>query len=452
MQAVLNENQPKRAFFLDGPGGSGKSYLYNTLMCVLRGQGETLVPIAFTGQAATLLKGGRTAHSQFKLPVPIVETSTAGLRLDTPEALRVKNAKLILWDEVTMAPSHALNAIDIWLQDLMQNHKPFGGKVMLLGGDFRQTLPVIPRGHRAAIVGATIKCSKSWKHFISLKLTSNMRANADELSFANWLIQLGDGKLQSELGEDIIEIPQACVVEGSIVDAVFGEKILPEDMHMMHTKAILCPKNEEALGINEDVLKRLPGEMKTYYSVDTANCDDPSEALNYPVEFLNTLTPSGLPPHKLNLKVGAVIMLLRNLNTSRGLCNGTRLIVMHMMENIIHAKVLTGTASGQQVFIPRVNIDPSETNLPFSFIRRQFPIRVSYCMTINKGQGQTFDVVGIYLPEPVFSHGQLYVAFSRAKSEGSVKVKVLATPKQGKLKKNSDRVFTVNCVYKEVFN
>jgi ATP-dependent DNA helicase PIF1 len=96
-------------------------------------------------------------------------------------------------------------------------------------------------------------------------------------------------------------------------------------------------------------------------------------------------------------------------------------------------QVLTGKASGQQVFIPRVNIDPSEINLPFSFIRRQFPIRVPYCMTLNKGQGQTFDVVGIYLPEPVFSHGQLCVAFSRAKSEGSVKVKVLTTPKQGKL-------------------
>ena len=223
-------------------------------------------------------------------------------------------------------------------------------------------------------------------------------------------------------------------------------------MNSLHKKAILCPKNEEALNINEDILSRLPGEMKTYYSVDTAKCDDPSEALNYPVEFLNTLTPSGLPPHKLNLKIGAIVMLLRNLNTSRGLCNGTRLIVRQMMENVIHAEVLTGTAAGQHVFIPRTNIDPSETNLPFSFIRRQFPIRVAYCMTINKGQGQTFDVVGIYLPEPVFSHGQLYVAFSRAKSEASVKVKILPTSKQGRLKKNSNRVFTENCVYREVFN
>ena len=142
--------------------------------------------------------------------------------------------------------------------------------------------------------------------------------------------------------------------------------------------------------------------------------DDEEEGQNYPQEFLHTLTPCGMPEHRLCLKVGAIIMLQRNLDIQSGLCNGTRLVVMNMHDHLIDAVPISNTI--QHVLIPRIKLAPSNVNLPFVLEHRQFPIRLAYSMTINKSQGQTFNRVGIHLPSPVFSHGQLYVAFSRAKS------------------------------------
>ena len=189
------------------------------------------------------------------------------------------------------------------------------------------------------------------------------------------------------------------------------------------------------------------GQARTYLSADSVKCDDEEERQNYPTEFLNSLTPSGMPPHRLNLKVDSVVMLLRNLSLQQGLCNGTRLKVTHMHNNCIQAVTLTGARQGNAVLIPRIKLAPSDTNLPFVLERHQFPLRLAYSMTINKAQGQTFAKVGIYLPSPVFAHGQLYVAFSRARSLATVKVKVVDTQQQGK---RGQRTVTPNVVYREV--
>ena len=168
--------------------------------------------------------------------------------------------------------------------------------------------------------------------------------------------------------------------------------------------------------INEAILDKLNGAPRTYFSDDSVVCDNPEEAANYPLEFLNSLTPSGMPPHKLRLKPGCVIMLLRNLDICNGICNGTRLIVKLLHNNSIDAEVLSSSQHKKRVLIPRIKLAPNDVNLPFVLERRQFPVRLAYSMTINKAQGQTFGTVGIFLPQPVFSHGQLYVAFSRARS------------------------------------
>lgn len=124
-------------------------------------------------------------------------------------------------------------------------------------------------------------------------------------------------------------------------------------------------------------------------------CDE-SEVIQFPLEFLNSLPPSGMPPHELHLKIGAIVMLLRNLDIKNGLCNGTRLIVQHMGNYILGYTIAFGANKGKYVLIPRISLCPSDTNLPFVLKRRQFPIRLSFAMTINKSQGQTFYKVGLY--------------------------------------------------------
>ncbi|KAI3936611.1 hypothetical protein MKW92_018391 [Papaver armeniacum] len=148
--------------------------------------------------------------------------------------------------------------------------------------------------------------------------------------------------------------------------------------------------------------------------------------------------------HKLTLKPGVPIMLLRNLSNADGLCNGTRLIVTQLGEKVIEATILTGPSTGNTVFIPRIVMTTPESSLPFILHRRQFPVRICYAMTINKSQGQSLPNVGVFLEEPVFSHGQLYVAISRTTRRQGLKILI---------KKNGDEPdgYTKNIVYGEIF-
>ena len=128
--------------------------------------------------------------------------------------------------------------------------------------------------------------------------------------------------------------------------------------------------------------------------------------------------------------------------------NGTRLIVLSLHELFIHGKILSGSHKGQECFIPRIDISPSDTEYPFKMTRRQFPVIPAFAMTINKSQGQSFNKVGVYQPSSVFSHGQLYVALSRARFRNNLKILVCNNGLQGNL--TADGVFTRIIVLKEL--
>jgi ATP-dependent DNA helicase PIF1 len=189
------------------------------------------------------------------------------------------------------------------------------------------------------------------------------------------------------------------------------------------------------------------GETHEYSSADSIDRTEAAHSEAFDVvttEFLSSLRCSGIPNHKLVLKVGAPIMLLRNLDQSEGLCNGTRLTLTKCGEHLLEAQIISGKNIGSIIYIPRMDLSPSESPWPFKLIRRQFPIVVSFAMTINKSQGQSLDSVGLYLPRSVFSHGQLYVAMSRVKSKKGLKI-LIHDKENGPLKT------TTNVVFKEVF-
>ena len=241
-------------------------------------------------------------------------------------------------------------------------------------------------------------------------------------------MKLGNGQLQ-QLGCSNIELPDFIHTINIDTDAPIEDllaALIPEGVKsaqnnsMFEDRAILTPRNNDVDMLNRAFIDEFEEESIVYKSFDTL-LDEKCHL--YPTEFLHTLCPGGMSPHELILKENCPVMLIRNIEPSSGLCNGTRLRCKRFFANTILCEIATGNYKGLNTMIHRINLrPPSSSEYPFQFQRKQFPIKLSFVMTINKAQGQTLNEVGIYLRQPCFSHGQLYVALSRARKACKVRV------------------------------
>ncbi|KAF8099160.1 hypothetical protein N665_0249s0002, partial [Sinapis alba] len=353
-----------------------------------------------------------------------------------------------------MAHRHAFETLDRSLRDLLSHEnpsaatQPFGGKTVLLGGDFRQILPVVPHGNRPDTVLASISQSYLWKMARLFTLSINMRLRQQDKDFAKWILEVGDGdaatlssfRPKHEEGDQIIVDRNFLIAKTGTPHEALAAAAYPNFLQNYRNKdylrerAVLTPTNSTVHDVNAYLLSQVPAPAREYLSSDSIELEatpDDDWTSHYPQEYLNSLEFPGLPNHRLCLKVGAPVMMLRNLNQEHGLCNGTRMMV-------------TRLDVGETVLIPRIQLSPTDTMHPFTFRRRQYPIRLCYAMTINKSQGQSLNQVALYLPRPVFTHGQLYVAMSRVTTPSGLKILDETSDVDG-----ADGV--TNIVYKEIF-
>ncbi|XP_076944504.1 ATP-dependent DNA helicase PIF1-like [Bidens hawaiensis] len=423
-----------------------------------------------TTNASSMFAGWFECNKNHDLAKTHIRRVSNKVKRNTDVYELLKKTSLIIWDEAPMIHKHAFEALDRTLNDVMHgdsgnsSEAVFGGKVVVFGGDFRQILPVVTNGTRSECVNACINSSYIWSKCEVLKLTKNMRLTVDCRSsdvenireFADWLLDIGQGNVGGPNdGQSVIDIPDDLLIlnsvdpMGDLITFVYSN-ILDRfnELTYFQNRALLAPLNEVVQEINECMLAIFPGEEVEYLSSDSlAEFEDVSEDFDphlYSPDLLNGLKMSGMPNHRLVLKVGVPIMLLRNINHKKGLCNGTRLQVVSLGRRVIDAKVISGTNIGYRILISRVTLTPTDKKLPFRLKRRQFPISLCFSMTIHKSQGQSLSRVGLYLKDLVFSHGQLYVALSRVKSRDGIKLVIL--DKESKLTNK-----TTNVVYKEIF-
>lgn len=310
-------------------------------------------------------------------------------------------------------------------------NQPFGGIPVILGGDFQQCLPVVPRGSRADIVSASLQHSEIWPILNVFTLHQNMRLDATTgrgKKLAYWL------RVISYRDEYFGSIPlPGCLSRTSsldyFLDCIYPPTLLEasiKDPTFFSARAILTPRNDSVHNLNSMMLARFPGRAFTLFANDSVPPTDgdivPKTAEITP-EFLNSINGSGLPLAHLQIKIGAPVMVLRNIRPEEGLCNGTRCTIVAFNKGCIKVRLAEKKWAHDPIrLIFPCTLTSTRSELPFELYRYQFPIRLAFAMTINKSQGQSLDFVGIDLRSQVFSHGQLYVAFSRTTNANNVHV------------------------------
>ena len=458
-------------FFLNAPAGTGKTFVSNAILRGVRAREKIALATATSGIAAILLLKGRTFHSRFKVPLDLAPTSTFGVSRNDDVGALMQRVSLIVFDEAPMGHKFLMEKLDDMLRDVRRDtNRPFGGVVLLMSGDFAQNLPVVKRGGRARIVAATIKRSTLWTHVRQLRLIVNMRTrgagdNDTTARFNAFLKGIGDGAMNefprspgvgadggTDKGERHVRIPERFVHRGNLQELVRWAFPDLDGGRGGGVGTVLASTNRVVKEINDMVFEAYER------AADVTECLSADElledALGVPVEVLNANNQAGLPPHRLRLKIGVPVMLLRNLNPSRSLMNGSVLLFDGLINNCLMR--LKDRETGDAHLIPKIELAPKDGVDTYRWRRTQFPVCVAFAFTVAKSQGQTCKGrVAVYMPKPVFAHGSLYVALSRVTDPENLRVYLPMgehLPRGARRSAEGNGAVTVNVTFREVLD
>ena len=418
---VLLSVQQSTAFvmMIQAPAGYGKSHIFKTIAHGTRASAHIVAVTATTGLAALNYEGGRTLHSVMRMSVvddPILDSIECDVGGTSERAEYLRQVAVFLIDEVTMAHVQWLVAMDTCLQGLMANTLPFGGKVVVFAGDFRQLPPVVKDGSEEDIFKASLPSFYYWPYMVRKTLSIPMRDSQD-LQWSTMVKGIGDDThIRDETNRITLPLMSHTSSETEAVDFVFPNEILSQPQ-VAATRAILCGTNDLVDQQNAAIYNRLQGDERVYLSYDKNAAADPQSMYN-PLaasDILNQIQYPGTPPHRLHLKVGAVCFIMRNLSFEDGLMNNTKVVITALYNRTVEVLILAGPAKGQIRSIPRITFKQTWHRTGIILERHQFPLRLAYAMTFNKSQGQTLDRIVLDLRHPIFAHGQLYVGCSRVR-------------------------------------
>ncbi|OWZ05883.1 Helitron helicase [Phytophthora megakarya] len=285
IKAVGHPIDGQKLFFVDGPGGTGKSFLLEQMLAHVHVQKKVPIAVASSGIVATLLTGGHTAHSTVRIRLKLSEFSTCSLPWQSQKAELIRNAKLISWDEAPMMHRACFEAVDTSFRDIMKNDlEPSGGKVMVFSGDHRQIVPKVRLTKnmrvRAAPDQASVDELAEFSEFYFklarvatqsiptsarttyafLVMGREERKESEDMEVPPNFNLLPATEVHFEVGETNPEDDRRERNVNALIDAVYpgvGDDNLQDEYFV--DRAILAPTNASVRRINEMIAERLTG-------------------------------------------------------------------------------------------------------------------------------------------------------------------------------------------------
>lgn len=398
---ALNGN----VFMVHGPGGTGKTFLLNQILNHCLNQNVKTIAMAYTGIASSLLSKGKTVHSLFRIPWNQKQQVSCVIEPNYSVYKSIKKASVLVWDQAAYCSRHVIEEVDSFLQSMMNTQQLFGGKVVVFGADFLESLPIVTGTQNESPESHSILYSRLHAQMQRFKLNDNFRfpSPAD----FHWCMEIGTG-LRNE-----ISVPNECRVYDieALIDSIYGRGYAALSTDDLMDRSIFTVMAEDVDILNTKCLNQLFPSKFLCNSINYfRKIDRKQRSRFYNMESVMENLPKYFPSDILHLSVNCPIMLTQSY---RGLAAGSRLIVKSVEENQIVAEIGVGQRKGKIIKIYRVLSKNTFHRGNVEFIRRQFPVALAFSITINKAQSLEFKRAGVYFSRSVFSHGQLYVAFSR---------------------------------------